>query len=101
MAGFIFGGINSPTITIAEQKQMLIDVLWYQNYWILATCIPYIILVRDKPEFPPSLVSMEESKEANFCAEIGNALRLPNYIKLMVTYLLLQGGFLSFGINMS
>lgn len=77
------------------------EMLWVQNIWISAICVPYIIIIREKPEFPPSVVSLEKPKEANFCANIGNALRLKSYVLLMIVFMLLQGGFLAFGININ
>jgi hypothetical protein len=76
-------------------------MLWVQNIWITAICVPYYIMIREKPEFPPSVVSLAQPKEANFCENIKVALKLPNYIKLIFVFMLLQGGFLSFGINIS
>lgn len=58
-------------------------------------------MIREKPEFPPSLVSLAQPKESNFCENIRVALKLPNYIKLILAFMLLQGGFLAFGINIS
>lgn len=52
-------------------------------------CVPYIIIIREKPEFPPSLVSLEKPKEAKFCANIANALKLKNYVLLIVVFMLL------------
>ena len=75
-------------------------MLIVQNYWISAISVPYIIMIRNKPQHAPSLVSLEKSKETNFCACIGEALKLPNYRKLVAIFALLQGGFLAFGTNM-
>jgi hypothetical protein len=58
-------------------------------------------MIRERPEFPPSLVSLAKPREANFCENIKVALKLPNYIKLIIAFMLLQGGFLAFGINIS
>jgi hypothetical protein len=58
-------------------------------------------MIREKPEFPPSLVSLVPPKEANFCGNIKDALRLPNYVKLIFAFMMLQGGFIAFGINIS
>ena len=76
-------------------------MLWVQNIWITLICVPYYIMIREKPEFPPSVVSLAQPKQANFCENIKVALKLPNYIKLIIVFMLLQGGFLSFGINIS
>ena len=76
-------------------------MLWVQNYWLSAVCVPYIIFIREKPEFPPSMVSLEKPKEANFCSNIRDALKLKNYVLLILIFMLLQGGFLAFGININ
>ena len=57
------------------------------------------MLVRDKPEFPPSLSSMEKSKETNFCMALKDVLKIPNYVRLVCIFSLMQGGFLAFGTN--
>lgn len=99
LSGFIFSGIEK--MNSEQVKKQLMVMLWVQNIWITLICIPYYIIIREKPDFPPSLVALAKPKEANFCENIRVALKLPNYIKLIVVFMLLQGGFLSFGINMS
>jgi hypothetical protein len=100
MSGIIFDGVENVTNDLVV-KQMLMKMLWVQNIWATVICVPYIIIIREKPAYPPSLCSLEKSKESNFCKEIKNALMLPNYVKLMISYALLQGGFISFGSNIS
>jgi FLVCR family feline leukemia virus subgroup C receptor-related protein len=79
----------------------MVEMLWVQNFWISAICIPYILIIREKPEFPPSMVSLEKAKEANFCSNIADALKLKHYVLLILIFMLLQGGFLAFGININ
>lgn len=67
----------------------MIVMLWTQNIWITVICVPYIFLVREKPEFAPSLVALEKPKEANFCMNVKDALKLRPYVMLMVTFMLL------------
>lgn len=76
-------------------------MMWIQNIWISAICVPYFILLREKPEHAPSLSSMEESRQPNFCLEIRDALRLPQYVKLVVCFALMQGSFIAFGTNIN
>ena len=54
----------------------MIEMLWVQNGWISAICIPYILIIKEKPDHPPSLVALEKPPEANFCANIRDALKL-------------------------
>jgi hypothetical protein len=64
-------------------------MLWIQNFWITAICVPYIIIIKSRPDFPPSLVALEVAKEAPFCENIKQALLLPNYVKLVCTFALM------------
>lgn len=52
-----------------------------------------------KAQITPSLISLEKAKEVSFCDNIKEALKLPNYVKLIFAFSLLQGGFLAFGTN--
>jgi hypothetical protein len=74
-------------------------MLWYQNYWISAVCVIYIIIIKKQPQYPPSLVSLEEPAEAQFCQSLYEALKLPEYRRLLAIFSLMQGGFLAFGTN--
>ena len=75
--------------------------MWAQNIWITVVCVPYMLIIKDKPQFPPSLVSLEKAKEAPFWENIKEALKLPEYVKLICAFSLMQGGFLAFGTNIS
>jgi len=76
-------------------------MLWVQNIWVTAICIPYLIFIEDKPKLPPSLVALEKPKEAPFCENISAALRLSEYRKLIGAFMLMQGCFLAFGTNIN
>lgn len=47
------------------------------------------------------MVALEKAKEANFCSNIADALKLKHYVLLILIFMLLQGGFLAFGININ
>lgn len=53
------------------------------------------------PKLPPSLVALEKPKEAPFCENIKEALKLPEYLKLIGVFTLMQGSFLAFGTNIN
>lgn len=53
------------------------------------------------PKLPPSKVALERPKEAPFCANILEALKLPEYLKLIGVFMLMQGAFLAFGTNIN
>ena len=42
---------------------------------------------------------MEKSKETNFCMALKDVLKIPNYVRLVCIFALMQGGFLAFGTN--
>jgi len=58
-----------------------------------------IIIIREKPIRPPSLIAFEKVKSVPFCVNAKEALKLTNYVKLIFAFSLLQGGFLAFGTN--
>jgi len=41
--------------------------------------VPLFFIIREKPEFPPSLVAMQEAKKTNFIASLKEALKLKNF----------------------
>lgn len=47
LAGWIFKGIQS--MNSDEVEQSLMRMIWIQNFWITAICIPFIIIAREKP----------------------------------------------------
>lgn len=51
--------------------------------------VPYILIIKEKPRLPPSLVALEKAEDAPFCENIAKALRLPEYVKLVCTFALL------------
>lgn len=99
LSAIIFAGVEN--MSSDQVKSALMIMLWAQNIWITVIAVPYYLMIREKPEFPPSLVSLAQPKEANFCENIKVALKLPNYVMLIIVFMLLQGGFLAFGINIS
>jgi hypothetical protein len=64
-------------------------MLWVQNIWVTAVCVPYLICLQDVPPLPPSLVALEKPKEAPFCENIKEALKLPEYLKLIGVFMLM------------
>lgn len=87
LSGVIFKGIEEQDSAGVEKQ--LITMLWVQNIWVSAVCIPYLIFLEDKPKFPPSLVALEKPKEAPFCQNIMEALKLPEYLKLIGAFMLM------------
>ena len=88
MSGFIFAGIETQ-----DQKgvqDMLMRLLLCQCVWMTIVLIPFIFLIREKPEHPPSLIVGTNKKETgSFCSILKEALKLPNYLKLTCAYALL------------
>lgn len=46
MSGLIYGGTNSSEETQAATVKMI----WVQNLWITLICVPYLILLKTKPD---------------------------------------------------
>ena len=59
--------------------------------------MPLFFIIREKPKDPPSLVSMQERKETNFVKSLSDALKLKNYILLLIAFGLVDGSFIAFG----
>lgn len=97
MSGLIFAGIENEDSHGVEDQ--LMTMLWVQNIWITVILVPYFIFIKEKPILPPSLVALEKAKDAPFCVNIKEALKQTEYVKLIVVFSLLQGGFLAFGTN--
>lgn len=97
LSGYIFKGIEH--MDSEEVQKSLQNMILFQNLWITVICVPYFLIIRDKPEYAPSLIALESSKEMHFCHSIREALRLPQYVKLVVAFALLQGSFIAFGTN--
>ena len=55
------------------------------------------LIIREKPKFPPSFVSMEENVQTNFIESLRDALKLKNYVYLLITFGLVNGTFIAFG----
>lgn len=51
--------------------------------------VPYILIIKEKPRLPPSLVALEKAEDAPFCENIAKALRLPEYVKLVCAFALM------------
>ena len=45
----------------------MMTMLWVQNAWISIICIPYFIIIKEKPIQPPSLIALEKAKDVPFC----------------------------------
>ena len=56
----------------------------------------FFIVVKDKPEHPPSLAAMEEAKERKFVAAFVAALKDTNFIMLIICFSLISGSLLAF-----
>lgn len=67
----------------------MMTMLWTQNAWISIICIPYFIIIKEKPIQPPSLIALEKAKDVPFCENVSEALKLPNYVKLICAFALL------------
>lgn len=68
---------------------MLMKLLLSQCIWMTLVLIPFIILIREKPEKPASLIAGAKKETGSFCAILAEALKLSNYVKLVCTYALL------------
>ena len=99
MSGLIFKAIEDATPQGVEDQ--LMTMLWVQNVWITLVMVPYMVLIREKPEKPPSLVATKEKEDVHFFQDLKEALRVKEYNKMSLAFALLQGGFLAFGTNMS
>lgn len=90
MAGFVFSG--HPETAEVE----LYHLLGYQNIWITLTTIPFILIIRDAPDTPPSLVATQEPEARNFCGALSEVLKIRSYVLLLVIFLMVDGAFISF-----
>jgi len=60
LAGYVFRGIER--MNDEEIQGATMNMIWLQNYWITAISVPYILIIRNKPKYAPSLSSLETSK---------------------------------------
>ena len=47
LSGLIFSGIEQESSHGVENQ--LMTMLWTQNIWITAICVPYMIMIKEKP----------------------------------------------------
>jgi hypothetical protein len=55
------------------------------------------ILIKEKPEHPPSLVAMQDRKDVNFMVSFKEAMMCKNYVLLLIAFFCVDGGFIAFG----
>jgi hypothetical protein len=60
--GFAFHGAPVGAELIEVLRVMLLN----NNYLITALTVPMIVCIREKPEFPPSVVATKKPKQRNF-----------------------------------
>jgi len=54
LSSIIFGGIEKQSV---EQQRATVDKMIYtQEIWMTVIAVPYMILLRDKPENPASVI---------------------------------------------
>jgi sugar phosphate permease len=51
MSGIILQGID--TTDYAVRRQLVQRLIWVQNIWVTLVCVPYFVLLRDKPGAGP------------------------------------------------
>ena len=51
--------------------------------------VPYMIIIREKPELPPSLVATKEKDDVYFFQDLKKALKVREYNKLSLAFALL------------
>lgn len=77
-------------------KEQIAELMAYQNIWITLITIPYLILVRDAPATPPSLVATQEPERQPFCKMVGEALKVRSYVFLLIAFSLTDGTLITF-----
>ena len=59
LCGFIYKGVDKLDDESIKLRTM--DKMWVQNFWITAACVPFFILIRERPEHAPSISAFEVS----------------------------------------
>ena len=57
-----------------------------------------ILVIRDRPTKPPSLVSLQEPEVMNFCPMVAAVLRNKNFLCILASFSALDGVFIGIGV---
>lgn len=95
--GFAFHGAPVGAELIEVLREMLLN----NNYLITALTVPMIVCIREKPEFPPSVVATKRPKQRNFIPQVREAIRDRNFVVLMLIFMMINGSFVAIGTNIS
>jgi len=104
IVGLVLGGVfflhvsyDTPDETIRSLERMI----WWQNWYITASTILFCFVIKDKPEFPPSAVSLEDAPVKKLDKMIFEALKNRNYMIICIEYGIFYGVYLSLGALLS
>jgi len=68
---FIWSGVDYQGLESNDTEQIIKatnQMLWQQSIAVSAICVPFFFIIREKPEYPPSDVSLVEPEaDANLC----------------------------------
>jgi len=97
LSSIVFRGIEKQSL---EQQRATVDKMIYtQEIWMTVVAVPYMILLRDKPERPASVIIQDGRRKLTFCQTVKAGIKNKNYIILLVIMFLLLSTFCSFGTN--
>ena len=99
IVSFVLSGIifSDPDTLIAETKTLVL----VQNIWITSFASLLFIVIRDKPESPPSAVATQDQPRRNLALIFKEVFKLRSYVLLLVVFGLIDGSFISFSSIMS
>lgn len=73
-------------------------MIWVQNIVITLIAAPFFFLIKDEPEFPPSLVALKEPAEKKLLPTLKKISKNLNFMLILVIFALMEGTFFCFGV---
>ena len=61
-------------------------------------CVGLILIIRESPEFPPSLIALQEPEKMRFCGLLRTALKDKSFVLLLIAFMMLDSIFIALGV---
>lgn len=105
LAGFVYGDVTSLDLPQEQINETVREgtetMLLYQNIPYIVFFILFQLIIRDKPDTPPSAVAAAPPSEDSFCEAFSTMWANKNFMLLAVTYAIIYGVYCTIGAMMS